>query len=85
MQDILARCIDWYHAVLVEFVAVPHHPEELAAIARADPAAGHCRAFRRIPAQECLDLLYPLLRHDGLPCVIADTVCKLVQNAANRQ
>ena len=85
MQDVFSRCIDRHHSVFIEFIAVSHHPEELAAIARANPATGHSRAFRRTPAQEGLDFLYALLCHDGLPRIIADAVCKLIQDTANRQ
>lgn len=85
MQDILTRCIDGNHALCIEFITVSHYPEKLAAIARANPTAGHRCAFCRTPAQELPDLLYAFLCHNGLPCIISDAVCKLIQDAANRQ
>ena len=85
MKDVFLRRIDGHHAVFIEFIAVSYHPEKLAAVARVNPSTGHCRAFRRTPAQERLDFLYTLFCHDGLPRIIADAVCKLIQDTANRQ
>lgn len=49
----ISRCIDRHQAFFIEFVAVSHHPEELSAIARANPAAGHRRAFPCMTAKPC--------------------------------